>query len=69
MGVSRQALLSAKAEHVDRVRGFVRGADDYVTKPFHYPELLVHLPGFRVGCSPSFPPVFGLTKPITDSLP
>jgi DNA-binding response OmpR family regulator len=33
-------MLSAKAEHTDRVRGLARGADDYVTKPFHYPELL-----------------------------
>ena len=33
-------MLSAKAEHTDRVRGLNRGADDYVTKPFHYPELL-----------------------------
>jgi CheY-like chemotaxis protein len=33
-------MLSAKAEHTDRVRGLSRGADDYVTKPFHYPELL-----------------------------
>ena len=30
-------MLSAKAEHTDRVRGLSRGADDYVTKPFHYP--------------------------------
>ena len=36
-------MLSAKAEHVDRVRGLVRGADDYVTKPFHYPELLARI--------------------------
>jgi DNA-binding response OmpR family regulator len=26
-------MLSAKAEHTDRVRGLARGADDYVTKP------------------------------------
>jgi DNA-binding response OmpR family regulator len=26
-------MLSAKAEHVDRVRGLQRGADDYVTIP------------------------------------
>src|SRR6478672_12637897 len=26
-------MLSAKAEHTDRVRGLSRGADDYVTKP------------------------------------
>jgi DNA-binding response OmpR family regulator len=36
-------MLSAKAEHVDRVRGLQRGADDYVTKPFHYPELLARI--------------------------
>src|ERR687888_2392841 len=28
-------MLSAKVEHTDRVRGLTRGADDYVTKPFH----------------------------------
>ena len=33
-------LLTARAEEQDRVRGFHRGADDYVVKPFHYPELL-----------------------------
>ena len=36
-------MLSAKAEHTDRVRGLNRGADDYVTKPFHYPELLLRV--------------------------
>lgn len=36
-------MLSAKAEHTDRVRGLARGADDYVTKPFHYPELLARI--------------------------
>jgi DNA-binding response OmpR family regulator len=38
-------MLSAKAEHTDRVRGLSRGADDYVTKPFHYPELLARIAG------------------------
>jgi DNA-binding response OmpR family regulator len=33
-------MLTARAEEQDRVRGFQRGADDYVVKPFHYPELL-----------------------------
>lgn len=36
-------MLSAKAEHTDRVRGLTCGADDYVTKPFHYPELLARI--------------------------
>jgi DNA-binding response OmpR family regulator len=36
------APLSAKAEHVDRVRGLVRGADDYVTNPLL--SLLTRIP-------------------------
>jgi DNA-binding response OmpR family regulator len=32
-------LLSGRASELDRVRGFDRGADDYVCKPFSYPEL------------------------------
>src|SRR4051812_38093020 len=33
-------VLSGRAAEVDRVRGFARGADDYVVKPFSYPELV-----------------------------
>lgn len=36
-------MLTARGEDVDRVRGFQRGADDYVVKPFHYPELLARI--------------------------
>jgi DNA-binding response OmpR family regulator len=32
-------LLSGRAGELDRIRGFERGADDYVCKPFSYPEL------------------------------
>jgi DNA-binding response OmpR family regulator len=32
-------LLSGHASELDRVRGFERGADDFVAKPFSYPEL------------------------------
>ena len=32
-------VLSGHASDVDRLRGFERGADDYVPKPFGYPEL------------------------------
>src|SRR4051812_19248445 len=32
-------LISGRADDVARVRGFDRGADDFVTKPFVYPEL------------------------------
>lgn len=33
-------VLTGRGGETDRVRGFTRGADDYVVKPFSYPELL-----------------------------
>jgi len=32
-------VLSGRASELDRLRGFERGADDYVSKPFSYSEL------------------------------
>lgn len=32
-------VLSGRSSDADRVRGLSEGADDYVVKPFHYPEL------------------------------
>ena len=32
-------VLTGRAGELDRLRGFDRGADDYVIKPFSYPEL------------------------------
>src|SRR4051794_41985566 len=36
-------VLSGRAAETDRVRGFARGADDYVTKPFSYAELVARV--------------------------
>jgi DNA-binding response OmpR family regulator len=36
-------VLSGRASEVDRVRGFERGADDFVAKPFGYTELRLRL--------------------------
>ncbi len=33
-------VLTGRGGEADRLRGFGRGADDYVVKPFSYPELL-----------------------------
>lgn len=32
-------VVTARSDQLDILRGFDRGADDYVGKPFHYPEL------------------------------
>ena len=36
-------LLTGRGAETDRVRGFARGADDYVVKPFHYDELVARI--------------------------
>jgi DNA-binding response OmpR family regulator len=36
-------VLTGRSGEVDRVRGFARGADDYLCKPFSYPELLARV--------------------------
>jgi DNA-binding response OmpR family regulator len=36
-------VLTGRTSEIDRVRGFERGADDFVTKPFSYNELRLRL--------------------------
>lgn len=36
-------VLTGRGGSHDRVRGLVSGADDYVVKPFHYPELVARI--------------------------
>jgi DNA-binding response OmpR family regulator len=36
-------MLTAAAEAVDRVAGLALGADDYLTKPFNFPELILRV--------------------------
>ena len=38
-------ILSARGQVADKVNGFRLGADDYVTKPFHLPELIARVQG------------------------
>ena len=38
-------MLSAKSTDEDREMGLEAGADDYLTKPFHLPELLLRVKG------------------------
>ncbi|HET7433960.1 MAG TPA: diguanylate cyclase [Thermoanaerobaculia bacterium] len=36
-------MLTGEAEQADKVQGLELGADDYITKPFQYPELLARI--------------------------
>jgi DNA-binding response OmpR family regulator len=36
-------MLTAAGSADDRVRGFTLGADDYLAKPFHFPELVLRI--------------------------
>jgi DNA-binding response OmpR family regulator len=36
-------MLTAAGAPADRVKGFVLGADDYLPKPFHFPELVLRV--------------------------
>src|SRR3954464_905809 len=36
-------ILSGRAGEIDRLRGFERGADDYVVKPFSYGEIVARI--------------------------
>ncbi len=38
-------VLSGRAGELDRLRGLEQGGDDYVTKPFSYPELRLRVAG------------------------
>jgi DNA-binding response OmpR family regulator len=40
---ARFLVLSGRGTELDRVRGLQHGADDYMVKPFSYPELLLRL--------------------------
>jgi DNA-binding response OmpR family regulator len=42
-GRSTVLMLSAAASPAERVSGFGLGADDYMVKPFHFPELVVRV--------------------------
>ncbi len=46
-------MLTAKGEEEDKVRGLNVGADDYVPKPFSYPELLARIEALLRRSKPS----------------
>ena len=55
-GGARILMLTAAGEPDDRVDGLNLGADDYLAKPFHFPELVARI-GALSRRAPSAPPV------------
>lgn len=37
-------MLTARGRLADKIRGLDLGADDYLNKPFEFPELLARVP-------------------------
>jgi DNA-binding response OmpR family regulator len=54
---TRVLLLTAAAGIRDRVEGLGLGADDYLTKPFAFAELVARLQALSRRSSPALPPV------------
>ena len=54
---ARVLMLTAAAEVMDRVAGLGLGADDYLTKPFAFPELAARVHSLGRRCRPADPPV------------
>lgn len=54
---ARVLMLTAAAEVTDRVSGLSIGADDYLTKPFAFPELAARVQALGRRSRPAAPPV------------
>jgi DNA-binding response OmpR family regulator len=56
-GRSRVLMLTASGEIEDRVQGLGIGADDYLTKPFAFAELVARVRALARRAQPALPPV------------
>lgn len=54
---TRVLMLTAAAEVEERVAGLAMGADDYLTKPFAFPELAARVQALARRSRPATPPV------------
>ncbi len=62
-------MLTARGQTDDKVRGFELGADDYLVKPFQFPELLARVRALlRRGAPPPFDTVLRIAGLEVDSV-
>jgi DNA-binding response OmpR family regulator len=66
-GVTRVLMLTAYDTVRDRVAGLNMGADDYLTKPFDYAELLARVRALGRRTTPAAPPVLSHRDLVLDT--
>ena len=65
-GEARVLMLTAAAEVDDRVAGLGVGADDYLTKPFAFAELVARVQALARRARPALPPVLQRAGVVLD---
>jgi DNA-binding response OmpR family regulator len=65
-GTARVLMLTAAAEVEDRVAGLGLGADDYLTKPFAFAELVARVQALARRARPALPPVLRRAGVVLD---
>jgi DNA-binding response OmpR family regulator len=56
-GTTRVIMLTASGTMADKVEGLTLGADDYLAKPFDFPELVARMRALGRRATPASPPV------------
>lgn len=65
-GVTRVLMLTASGTVSDRVEGLSLGADDYLSKPFAFAELVARLRALGRRATPAVPPVLSAGDVVLD---
>ncbi|WP_199439347.1 response regulator transcription factor [Umezawaea beigongshangensis] len=65
-GTTRVLMLTAAGEVGDRVHGLGLGADDYLTKPFAFAELVARVQALARRAAPALPPVLERAGVVLD---
>jgi DNA-binding response OmpR family regulator len=65
-GTTRVIMLTASGALADKVEGLSLGADDYLAKPFDFPELVARMRALGRRATPATPPVLSAGDVLLD---
>ena len=65
-GTTRVLMLTASGTLADKVEGLSRGADDYLAKPFDFPELVARVRALGRRATPAVPPTLAAGDLVLD---